>query len=554
MAMRKYALALIFLGTGMLAACDMGALDTQPLDQPSDQTFFSTEAELVRAVNAAYNKLSPETFWGGTLSFSLQGMSDNGWLRGGWGGAKAVASGAHDPQTDIVGSVWEEYYEGISRTNNLLENMHRAEGNVSSDLYERIRGEAKFLRAYYYHRLSTIYGDVPLITKVQNLDSTRVGRTPKAEVVGFILSELEDAAAMLPETYPDEDEGRATRGTALAVKARAALYNEQWDVAIDAAQRVMDMGVYSLHPDYGELFTYSGQSSDEIILSYRYLEGTRTHMLPQHGLTRMTGGWSVPVPLQPLVDAYYCTDGKRIDNSPLYDPAHPFENRDPRLDATIVRPGARFGNYRFLSHPDSVQTWNYATGEWVENTDVTNPYATFTGYTWRKYMTEEDFDQTNESELNWILVRYAEVLLTYAEAKIEAGQIDDSVYEAINQVRARVDMPPVGRSGSEQDLRRLVRHERRVELAMEGQRFFDIKRWEIAEEALSGPVVGRPQEGYRTMGIPTFSEHGIPNYSAYLDEMRVIEERQFDPSRGYLWPIPQSEMDVNPQLQQNPGY
>jgi hypothetical protein len=268
----------------------------------------------------------------------------------------------------------------------------------------------------------------------------------------------------------------------------------------------------------------------------------------------MTGGWSVPVPTQSLVDAYYCTDGKRIDDSPLYDPDHPFENRDPRLDATIVRPGARFGNYRFLTHPDSVQTWNYATGEWVENADVTNPYATFTGYTWRKYMDEQDFAQTENSELNWILVRYAEVLLTYAEAKIEAGQIDKSVYDAINQVRERVDMPPVEPSKSQQELRRIVRHERRIEFAFEGLRFFEIRRWEIADEVMDGPVVGRPKEGYSTMGIPEFDTHGIPNYSAYIKEMRVIDERQFDPDRDYLWPVPQGEMDVNPQLEQNPGY
>lgn len=543
----------IVLSFSGLTACDSSLLDSNPLDQPSDQTFFSNREELLLGVNAVYRDLINDDGWA-NLEWELDQMTDLAWNRGNWDGIQTVAAGAHDSQTGVFSKVWNSYYTSIGRANNLLENMHRAQDVVPVELYERIEGEARFLRAYFYHRLAELYGDVPLVTKPLTLEDAYVSRDPKATVVDFVLSELEAAAGKLPVSYSSADYGRATKGAALALKARVALYNEQWDMAIDAAERVMELGVYQLHPDYGELFTYAGEGSSEAILVHQYLSGERTHQFPQHGFTRMMSGWSTPVPTQMLVDSYLMIDGQRIDESPLYDPAHPFENRDPRLDASIVRPGMRFGNYRFETHPDSVQTWDYVSGTWVENKDVTNPYATFTGYVWKKYLDPLDATQITQSEIDWMLIRYAEVLLTYAEAKIEAGQIDGTVYDAINQIRNRAGMPEVAQGKSQEELRQIVRHERKIELALEGFRLFDLRRWKIAEYALNGPTVGRPKGSYNTQGIPVFDEHGIPRYDAYVGNMRVIEQRRFNPARDYLWPIPQAELDVNDQLEQNPGY
>ena len=538
----------------LLTACDESILETSPLDQPSSENFFSNREELLLGVNATYNQLAFAPAWVLSLEWMLDTWSDIGWFRGNNGGAQDIGRGDADPTTDIIEGVWEAYYRGIGRANNLLQNMNRAEGNVDPELYERIRAEARFLRAYYYGRLAALYGDVPLVTTVQSLDEADVAQTPKAEVVAFILEELEAAAANLPVSYPASDEGRATKGAALALKARVALYDERWAEAADAAQRVIDLGIYELHPDYAELFTYAGEGSSEVILAYPYLLGTQTHWLPQFYGTRMIGSWAVFVPQQQLVDSYEMTDGLSISASPLYDPANPFENRDPRLDATILRPGNVFAGFRFETHPDSTVTTRVTTGERVENKDVTNPFATFTGYNWGKYLVDEDADRLRDSELNWILIRYAEVLLTYAEAKIEAGQIDASVYDALNRVRERVGMPPVAAGTSQAELREVVRHERKVELAGEGFRLFDLRRWGIAEEAMNGPVVGRPRLAFSTQGVPTFDEHGLPNYNAYLEAMRQVEQRRFDANRDYLWPIPQSELDVNPLLEQNPGY
>jgi len=192
----------------------------------------------------------------------------------------------------------------------------------------------------------------------------------------------------------------------------------------------------------------------------------------------------------------------------------------------------------------------------VKNTNVTSAYASFSGYHWKKYLDETDiYANPYESELNLILARYAEVLLIYAEAKIENNDIDQSVLDAINQVRQRpsVEMPPVI-TINQSELRKIVRRERKVELAGEGLRYYDIRRWGIAEKAMSRPAYGRPKGSYNIIGIPDIDEDGIPDYGVDADKLRIIAPRSFNPNRDYLWPIPQSEMDINPNLVQNPGY
>ncbi len=537
----------------LLSACSDALLNTSPLDQPSDQTFFSNGAELQMAVNAAYRHLQ---FQISTVpvDMGVDAASDIAWVRQDWSGLQTIGKGAADSQTSYFFQLWRNYYQGIARTNNLLQNMDRAKANTDAALYSRVEGEARFLRAFFYHKLIEYFGDVPLITKVQTLEDTQMARTPKAEVVDFILKELDTAASLLPATYGNADKGRATKGAALALKARVALYNKKYDVAAAAAKQVMDSNVYSLHPDYAGLFTYAGENSPEVILKYAYLEGVETHQASQYGFTRMTAGWSVLIPQQGLVDSYEAIDGLTIDKSPLYDPANPFKNCDPRLAATIVTPGSQFGPYRFETHPDSNKAWNYTTKTYVANTDVTNAYASFSGYNLRKWMDTADLTRIKASELDFILIRLAEVLLTYAEAKIEQGQIDQSVYDAINKVRTRAGMPAISTGKSQAELRQIVRRERKVELAFEGLRLFDLRRWGIADQALNQPVMGRPKREYKAAYVPVFDANGIPHYDAYADALRKVEDRTYVAARGNLWPIPQEEIDINLLVSQNPGY
>lgn len=268
----------------------------------------------------------------------------------------------------------------------------------------------------------------------------------------------------------------------------------------------------------------------------------------------MASGYSNKVPAQSLVDSYYCKDGLPINESSLYNAATPFKNRDLRLEATVVVPGSTFQGYQFETHPDSLECWDYNVTPAVRrnNQDVTNPYATFSGYCWRKYTDEEQTFRL-KSELNIILIRYAEILLMYAEAINELGRMDNLGYEALNLVRERAQMPAI-KPDTQENIRKLIRQERKVEFAMEGLRFFDIRRWKIAESVMNGKLYGRPVRDYLPNYIPTFDQNGMPQYDAYAEALRSFDNRTFNPDRDYLFPIPQKELDINKNLKQNPNY
>jgi len=224
---------------------------------------------------------------------------------------------------------------------------------------------------------------------------------------------------------------------------------------------------------------------------------------------------------------------------------------------TIAVPGSIYLGFQFETHPDSLRVWNYNVSPpvRVNNTDATNTYATFTSYLWRKWTNIEDLGFTQENEGDIILMRYADLLLMYAEAKIEANDIDDSVYEALNAVRNRVGMPSVPEGSSQDYLRSVVRRERKVELAMEGRRLFDIRRWRIAEEVMNGPRYGNSKTDL-LVSPPTLDENTTPDYSgiANKDILRVVETMVFDPEKHYLWPIHPVEIQTNPALKQNPKW
>ncbi|WP_395260093.1 RagB/SusD family nutrient uptake outer membrane protein [Halalkalibaculum sp. DA3122] len=549
----------------IVVACQ-DELNKTPLDAPANTNFFSNESELELAINGVYTSLWWESRGIPALQ-EIDNATDIGFLRD--GPLKDVATGAHNSDTGIFESTWDHFYSGIAKANNLLQNMNRAQDVVSPNTFSRIQAEARFLRAFFYHFLVELYGDVPLLTEVPTIDEAQIGRTPKAEVVNQIMSDLDFAAQNLPTSWSGDQVGRATQGAALALKARVALYNGDYPTAAQAAQSVISSGVYSLYPDYEAQFQYEGIRSSGVIFDAPYKTGVQTSQYPIRAGTRMVGAWSTNVPSQALVDSYQATDGEPIDESNVYDPAQPFENRDPRLDASIVRPQSTFKGYVFETHPDSTETWRIEDGQKVErvtNQDVTNPFASYTGLVWRKYLSPDDFPQKSfESTINWIFIRYAEVLLTYAEARIESNNIDQSVLDALNQVRARaygVDPSQTGQypeitTTSQAELRREVRYERKVELANEGFRLFDIRRWGIADEVMDGALIGRPRGTYSTIPSPPDIQEDVgyhPDYSANIDLYRNVEPRTFDPERDWLWAIPQAEINVNDQIQQNPGY
>jgi hypothetical protein len=548
-----FLLACLMLST---TACE-DYLERFPLEGPADQSYFANASELELAVNGCYKGMNFHPTDGMPTQLLLDDCTDLGWDRNN-STLQQLGKGSHDSNNGFVKSVWDNSYKIIGRCNFILDNMGKLDGKMDATLQARYRAEARFVRAYMYHYLIELFGGVPLVTKTVGLSDSQVPKGSKEDCVTFILSELDEAAKDLPASYDAKNVGRSTKGAALATKARTALYNGKWDVAAKAAKDVMDLNVHKLHPNYGDLFSYKGQTSNEIIFALQYLKtSTVIHSTPQNFLSRNAQGASNKVPGQILIDSYECTDGLSIDKSPLYNPKDPFKNRDPRLDFTVAVPGSNYFNFKFETHKDSVKTINYATGARVDNQDAIHAFATYTGYCWRKYTDMTDKDDRSNSELNVTLIRYAEVLLIYAEAKIEANQIDQSVYDAINSVRQRptVSMPAIKTGKTQAELRSVIRKERKYELTNEGFRLMDIRRWKLADKLLAGNFLGRIPKGLLATA-PSIDANGTPDYSTVPNkaDMRVVEVRIFKPERDYLWPIPYIETVTNKALTQNPGY
>lgn len=544
-----------------LTSCD-DYLDRMPLSGPSDEDYFKNEEELTLVVNGLYNALVFHPTDNMPVNLTIDAASDIGWDRN-TSPLQALGRGDHDSNNGYVVNIWTNSYKVVGKCNFILDNIDKLVDQMDAEKLERYRAETRFIRAYVYQYLIDYFGGVPLMHTGVELSEANIPKSSKEEVAQFILEELAEAAESLPASYDADDLGRATKGAALTIRARAALHNGLWKEAAESASEVMELGIYDLHPHYGELFSYAGESSNEIIFAYQYLrlQGTKTHSTTRNYLSRNAQGTSNKVPSQALIDSYQCLDGYPIDESPSYDPEYPFDNRDPRLGFTVALPGSEFFGFQFETHKDSVKCWNYSYGTSVpmrvDNQDALNAYATFSGYCWKKYVDLEDKDYTTQSELNIIQARYAEVLLIYAEAMIEDGQINQSVYDAINTVRQRpsVEMPPISAGMSQQELREIVRKERLYELANEGFRMVDLKRWEIADKLMNHTLYGRVPKGLLS-DAPAIDAWGYVDYSSVANrtDMRVIENRKFNANRDYLWPIPNIEVITNPNLEQNPGY
>ncbi|HEX8019815.1 RagB/SusD family nutrient uptake outer membrane protein [Mucilaginibacter sp.] len=510
------------------SACKKDLLDKQPLDASSGTTYWKTETNAVQAVNNIYRYLGDFTdriflSCGTDDSYSWSNWPDD---------IQYAGNGTGTASNGVFSHYWSNFYTMIGAANNVLDNINKVTG-MSDDMRKRLIGESRFLRAYAYQQLIGMYGDVPLVTHVQAISEFDVARTPKASVAKFIVAELDTVAGYLPLTYAAADQGRITRGAALALKARVLLYNAQYTEAAVAAKAVMDLSQYSIDGDYLSLFNGTNKNSPEIILAGQYIANTYANGTATWVGGPTVGGWSQVVPLQKLVDDYECTDGNTIDNSPLYNAAKPFDNRDPRLKLTVVVPGSVVnGNTIDITNTNSID----ALGK---------NNASFSGYYYKKYIPtviSGSYDANSSNDI--VLIRYAEVLLNYAEAMIEAGTIDQSVYDAINKVRQRagVNMPALtaAKAATQAQLRAAVRRERHVEFPMEDNRLFDIRRWKTAETVMPG----------NAYGILNYFNSSRADYGQHI----LVEKRQFNANRDYLWPIPQNEVDLNKQLVQNPGW
>lgn len=514
--MKNTIIIIIVLAIWVLPGCNINEeLDTVPTGSVSELIFWETENDALLAVNAAYRELDGNGLVQLVTTTDLAMHAPSGPQT-----LYDIAVGTIDPTNYSVRDYWRRYWIGVRKTNDPINNIDRIETG-DPVLLARLKAEARFLRAYYYTMLTTFWGDVPLITEPLEIQD-QVSRTSKTEVVDFIISELDAIAGTLPVSYSGNDIGRATRGAALALKARVALYNGRYAVARDAAKAVIDLGIYELYPDYEKLFWYEGQSSKEVIFDRQYAVGYAYTNYVSRSASSLGGGSYID-PLR----AYLLKHEYKGET----DPENEYAGLDPRFGYNVLFPGAVMPNGEIYdSRPTS------ETGDRLSSSE----FATNYGFNVKKGIDwERDGNNPGQSTLNFILIRYADVLLMYAEAKIELNELDNSVYDAINQVRTRasVEMPAITTGKSQAELREIVRRERTVELAFEGLHMFDMNRWQMGE-AKTQPA----------LGIRYKNESG---------EWVIVNRnlsRSFRADRDYLWPIPQEEVEVNSNIGQNPNY
>jgi hypothetical protein len=491
----KINLIIIVFIISLLGSCESNFLERHPTYQPTSETFWNSENDARMALIGVYSRLYADPF--GAQRRRLETLTDNArsssilelYLY------EIVRGIVYPSQGGVVTNWYSGMYVGIGSCNFFLDNIDKVD---DFDLKKQYIAEVKFFRAWFYFQLQQTYGGVIIYrTSPTSIEDAKIAKSSSEEVIDFILEDLDAAIPDLPNS---KYTGRVVKNTAIAFKSKVLLFTEQWTEAANAAKDVINSGLCNLYPNYRELFLNSGQITNpsEILLSTCYSFPDRFHYAAYDILIE---GYSYP--RMELADAYLCTDGLPTNESSLFNPDEPYLNRDPRLKQTIITVPYR------VAKGDTIPISSTEKGEISWNKTVSDelPYSV-------RPNSQEDFDI--------VLLRYADVLLMYAEAQNESAGPDQTVYEAVNEVRRRSGMPPVNEGLTVDEMRETIRLERRIELAGEGHRWYDIKRWKIAHEVL--PLV-------ETDG----------------DKLKM-EAHQ------YIWPFPQTEIDNNPNLIQNPGY
>lgn len=522
----------------VITGCKKDILDTQPLSSISNATFWKTASDATLALNGVYDVgtgFAGYNFWVATSMVNLDLMAGNGSEKESI--PDNFTDGTLNSTNGFVSAYYSNAYGQITRCNNFLANID----GVTMDATQKavMIGEVKTIRAYNYFNLALYFGDVPLIQKLLTVpEANSVTRTAKATVWAFCESELKAAAAVLPVSNSADRLGHMTSASALAILGRLQLAQKKWAEAAVTYKTIIDFNYYSIDPRYRELFLSSGETSREIIMSTQYIKDTYSHVLLQYLTPETWGGWHQYSPFNELVEAYECKDGKTIAESPLFDKNNPYNNRDPRMDFNIMIPERTvFRGKVYSAKPGTTLP------------DRLNQYpGVWSGYVIYKFL-EDDPNVASgfNSGNNFPLIRYAEVLLGYLEAKLESGSVDQALLDlTINKVRGRtaVAMPAVT-TLDPTALRTIIRRERRVEFAFEGIRYFDCLRWGII-----GSENSQQFTGMKLTNDPANYKDYPVNANGYY----IYKKRNFVVNKNELWPIPQSERDLNKNLTQNPGY
>jgi hypothetical protein len=499
--------------------CGDEFLDFLPEDKITSANFPQNEKDIELLLNGVYGDLRETSIYDqGLFGFGiLDGATPNAFNWGSTSISKIGNGTLSSGDQQIITFRWTRCYSIISKANYLLDALEKVE--LSEESITIYSGEAHFLRGLAYATLVESYGGVPIITAALSTDEARsISRSTAAETWAQAIADYDVAIANLGVDAPKK--GRATKGAALGMKMRAYLYQNNYEQVLNLIEQIDALGKYSLFPSYQGLFDPSNENNAEVIFDIQYLigENSQGSFHDQYcgtGTGSFTRGTRY-VPTQNLVDAYETIDGSPVDT------ANPYINRDPRLEFTVVVPGAFFLGYQFPNYLYPGGAYNHPGNQMKQ-------------FSARKYRVEpmSAVPPSGQSYLNNIILRYADVILSKAEALIETGGDVEEAVALINRIRTerndvKITALPAGLSRDE--AREKLRHERRIEFALEGLYWMDIKRWDIAKDLY-------PLVIYNHLG--SLIETRFPNgYLEYYD----------------LLPIPDSERSLNPNLDQNPGW
>jgi len=553
-------LIIIGLLAGMMFSCNDEFLERPPLDTLSNENFWQSEGHLESAANALYTALKGKDILN---MFESMGESAPWAITTAY---RTIGGGNYSTDISQINGIWVNAYYNIGRCNYFLNNYNRA-ATVPEEIRERYAAEAHFFRAYDYWLLTSLFGDVPYITRELNVYSDDIyrGRDTRADVIDSITKDLESSYQYLPEFIEpaSEEFGRISQAAALTLLSRIYLYNEKWVQAANAAKRAMGTG-YDIYTtgnptvDYRNLFNFEGRASRmpenrETILAYVYNFDLGEEARTSHNLSRelwVPNDYSRFAPTNSMIEKWLTADGKVWDPSVVNSYEEVFENRDPRMKQSLLPPntpweGKKDGN------PNNTDPSIFTYPKLSNDKDGC---MTYSGYYLYKYVEPSKVDQVSQDDNDIIFFRYAEVLLNYVEARESAGAITQSTIDStINILRDRVGMVhldlanlPVG-----SDIRTEIRRERSVELFFEGHRYPDIIRWK------QGYLLGQDLLGVNRRWLdPDKLETGILNTlkwkSVNGEQYLLIESgRTFNDPKHYLLSLPFTQMQRNPNLRPN---
>lgn len=531
--MKKTIFALALISSLGTTSCEK-FLDKRDPTATNFQEFFNTEEDLRRVVYSSYRDVFTHPTDRRLVFYMLDGRSDNGYARIETDHHGIMANGNYNSNSRAAEYYWTLFNKHVGRLNTFIANVdipYVEDENVR----QKYKGVLEGLRVWHYFRIVSHWGDVPFVLEPANLETAKQPSTPKKEILDKLFPMAEEIASRLPESEGTTNAYMFNKYSFKAIIMRYALYFERYDLAAKIAKEIMDSGRYDLHANYGDMFSYKADKTNkEFIIKFdmESHDNSATASFEHLGPHYRTGkGQSYMVPTKSLVDSYWTLQGRPIDQCPLHTREEyeldPKLNRDPRYGQSIFGHGDKF------------------SGEVIDIYNVNSPMyyqqlrGSKSGYWFRKFVDEADAFRSG-GNMTFPLIRYAEVLLTYAEAKIMSGGPDELAKDNINKIRKRAgldmtiaDVKLTGKT--QQQWIDLIRNERRIEFAGEGIRYDDIIRWKIADKVLNQPAMGHTRK--------------INNALQSLK----IEDRRFTDNQ-YLWPFHESSLKVEPNLTQNPGY